>query len=107
VLGFKLCTIEASWHTASGGSAYLTDKSSSLRLHRKRDYLPTTLAIYNRPDDHLAEMTLFRADLEAGNIHVYHHFFALETTSGLAAHELGSFKRVEEESKAAGLDKLT
>lgn len=104
LLNIEMCTIEASWHTASGGSAYLTDKSSSLRSFHRRGRLPTTLAVYDRTANHLAELTLFRANLEAGDIHVYHHFFTLDTGTDLKAHELGSYKLVEDESKAAGLD---
>lgn len=107
LLGIELYTIDASWRTASGGSAYLTDKSSSFKKYHSPERLMTTLAVYDRPADHLAKLTLFKANLEAGNIRVYHHFFTLDTSAGLAAHELGSFKRVEEESKAAMLDTPT
>lgn len=106
-IGIELCTVDASWHTYSGGSAYLTDKSSSLKTIQKHHRLPTTLAIYERSNDHLAELTLFRANLEANDIHVYHHYFNIDSTPDHKPHELGSFKQVEAECNAAALDKPT
>ena len=105
-LGIEVCRAEASWRTATGGTAYLTDVTSSLKLsHHNR--LPTQLAIYNKAADRLATLVLFRANLEAGNVEVYHHFYKLDSEAAHAAHELGNYRQVETEAKLAGLQQLT